>query len=528
MPGLLPGALALLLIAMLFGSAVAALLRDASALDVLTLVQEPYLRRVLLFTVWQATLSTLLSVGLGLMVARALARRRFAGRQVLIRLLGLPMVTPAIVAVFGIVEVFGQQGWLSSLARLLGWTTWPSLYGLGGILLAHVFFNLPLAVRLLLPLWQTIPGESWRIASQLGMRSGAIWRLLEWPLLRQALPGVAGLVFMLCFTSFAVVLTLGGGPAATTLEVAIYQALRFDFEPSRAALLALLQMTICAALALSLQRISQVQTVEAGTGIQQLRPDNAGYWGRCLDTLLISICAAGLLLPLAAVLWGGLTGPWASVLADPGLWRASGRSLWVALSASSLAVALAWALALSGCELRLRRHRPRWADLLEFSGSLALAVPALVLGTGLFILLQPHIDVLAAGLWLVVLVQALLALPFALRLLAPPLLQSAQRYDRLCASLDIRGWQRWRWVEWPQLRRALGLALALGAALAIGDLGAIALFGVEQTKTLPLLLYQRLASYQMEAAGVTALLLLLLALLLFAGLEKVIGGTSHD
>ncbi|MCB1805326.1 MAG: thiamine/thiamine pyrophosphate ABC transporter permease ThiP, partial [Candidatus Competibacteraceae bacterium] len=152
----------------------------------------------------------------------------------------------------------------------------------------------------------------------------------------------------------------------------------------------------------------------------------------------------------------------------------SGRSLWVALSASSLAVALAWALALSGCELRLRRHRPRWADLLEFSGSLALAVPALVLGTGLFILLQPHIDVLAAGLWLVVLVQALLALPFALRLLAPPLLQSAQRYDRLCASLDIRGWQRWRWVEWPQLRRALGLALALGAALAIGDLGAIA------------------------------------------------------
>ena len=527
MPGLLPGALALLLIAMLFGSAVAALLRDASALDVLTLVQEPYLRRVLLFTVWQATLSTLLSVGLGLMVARALARRRFAGRQVLIRLLGLPMVTPAIVAVFGIVEVFGQQGWLSSLAQLLGWTTWPSLYGLGGILLAHVFFNLPLAVRLLLPLWQTIPGESWRIASQLGMRSGAIWRLLEWPLLRQALPGVAGLVFMLCFTSFAVVLTLGGGPAATTLEVAIYQALRFDFEPSRAALLALLQMTICAALALSLQRISQVQTVEAGTGIQQLRPDNAGYWGRCLDTLLISICAAGLLLPLAAVLWGGLTGPWASVLADPGLWRASGRSLWVALSASSLAVALAWALALSGCELRLRRHRPRWADLLEFSGSLALAVPALV-GTGLFILLQPHIDVLAAGLWLVVLVQALLALPFALRLLAPPLLQSAQRYDRLCASLDIRGWQRWRWVEWPQLRRALGLALALGAALAIGDLGAIALFGVEQTKTLPLLLYQRLASYQMEAAGVTALLLLLLALLLFAGLEKVIGGTSHD
>ncbi|TIW01612.1 MAG: thiamine/thiamine pyrophosphate ABC transporter permease ThiP, partial [Mesorhizobium sp.] len=66
------------------------------------------------------------------------------------------------------------------------------------------------------------------------------FRLLEWPVLRAAMPGVAGLVFMLCITSFTIVLTLGGGPAATTLEVAIYQALRFDFDPARAVVLTLL------------------------------------------------------------------------------------------------------------------------------------------------------------------------------------------------------------------------------------------------------------------------------------------------
>ena len=527
MSSLLAGALAFSLIGAVVGVAVVTLLQGVAWAEIIALLQEPYLQRVIQFTFWQATLSTLLSVGLAIPVARALARRHFPGRTGLIRLLGLPMVTPAIVAVFGLVEVFGQRGWLGQLAEGLGWNGWPSLYGLGGILLAHVFFNLPLTVRLLLPLWGTIPGESWRLASQLGLNSWMIWWLLEWPLLRQVLPGVAGLVFMLCFTSFAVVLTLGGGPAATTLEVAIYQALRFDFELSRAALLALLQMLICLSLVLWLQSVAKMQTVETVSGAQHSRPDVHSVLGIILDTVFIGVCSLLLLLPLVAVVWGGLNGPWGTVLSDPGLWRATWRSLGIALSAALIAVILAWALASGGCELRVRRQRRRWADLLELGGSMTLAVPILVLGTGWFILLQARIDVLAAGLWLVLPLQAMLVLPFALRLLAPPLVQTAQRYDRLCASLGLSGWRRWYWLEWPLLRRPLGLALALGAALAVGDLGAIALFGVEQTKTLPLLLYQRLASYQIGAAGVTALILLLLALLLFAALERFIGGARR-
>ena len=79
------------------------------------------------------------------------------------------------------------------------------------------------------------------------MGAGPSFRLIEWPAMRAALPGVAGLVFMLCITSFTIVLTLGGGPAATTLEVAIYQALRFDFDPARAVALTLLQIALTVA-----------------------------------------------------------------------------------------------------------------------------------------------------------------------------------------------------------------------------------------------------------------------------------------
>ena len=94
---------------------------------------------------------------------------------------------------------------------------------------------------------------------ELGMGPAARFRVIEWPALASALPGIAGLVFMLCATSFAVVLTLGGGPSASTLEVAIYQALRFDFDPARAAALTLTQLALTGLLVTGLQSMGRHQ-----------------------------------------------------------------------------------------------------------------------------------------------------------------------------------------------------------------------------------------------------------------------------
>ena len=103
---------------------------------------DPYILRVLSFTLLQAGLSTLLSIALGLPLARALARRQdFPGRGLIIRLLNLPLALPAIVVIIGIIEVYGAKGWLGGIV---------DIYGLPGILLAHVFFNAPLAARLIL------------------------------------------------------------------------------------------------------------------------------------------------------------------------------------------------------------------------------------------------------------------------------------------------------------------------------------------------------------------------------------------
>jgi thiamine transport system permease protein len=341
------------------------------------------------------------------------------------------------------------------------------------------------------------------------------------------LPGVAGLVFMLCFTSFAVVLTLGGGPANSTIEVALYQAVRFEFDLGKAVQLALLQVAICGVLVAVGQRFARDVPLTPALQRPQDRPDVAAIGGRILDTIVLLAAAAFVLLPLAAVIAKGLAGPVGKVLADTGLWYATGRSLGVAVSAGLLATVAGWGLLLTSRELRLRRYRPRAATAMETAASLVLVVPPLAIGTGLFAVLSPVADVFALGIALVILVNAIMGLPYVIRTLGPPLMRAGEQHDRLCASLGIAGWNRLRLVEWPLLRRPVGLALALSAALAVGDLGVIALFGTQDTTTLPLLLYQRMAAYQLDAAAVTAVVLAAVCFGLFAVIERGVGGRGR-
>ena len=222
----LPGPLALAFVAVLVGGAFAGLLAEAASdPSGAAGAFDAYLGRIVRFTLWQAALSTLLSVAPAILVARALSRHpSFPGRSLILGLFAVPLSLPAIVAALGVLALWGRAGLFAPLMAWLSGGDWPGIYGLAGILVAHVFFNLPLAARLLLEALEAVPLDHWRLSAQLGMGARASFRLIEWPAMRAALPGVAALVFMLCVTSFTIVLMLGGGPAATTLEVAIYQA----------------------------------------------------------------------------------------------------------------------------------------------------------------------------------------------------------------------------------------------------------------------------------------------------------------
>jgi thiamine transport system permease protein len=460
------------------------------------------------FTLLQATLSAGLSTILAIPVARALARRAFIGRRVLVTLLGAPFILPVIVAILGLLAVFGRNGLVSHLFGLIGLAP-LDIYGLHGVVLAHVFFNLPLTTRLVLHGWQSIPSEQFRLASALGFSSGDIARHLERPMLARVLPGAFLVVFLICVTSFAVVLALGGGPRATTIELAIYQAFRFDFDLGRAALLAAIQFAICAAIAGAMLVVRVPQPGRTGLDRVVQRFDRQGVLPRLVDASWIILVCLFLLVPLGMVVARGVAGmqqlPWS-------VFEAAARSIMVAAMSVMLAGIMALSIAFSACAWGPKKVR---AGLVEGAGYLAISASPLVMGLGLYILLNPIADPLALALPLTATVNAAMSLPFMLRVLVPAVAGIEAQYGRLADSLGLRGVARIRYLHFPRLRPSLGFASGLAAALSLGDLGVIALFSSGERATLPLQIYRLMGSYRMEQAAGAALLLLIMALCAF-------------
>ncbi|KPP84387.1 MAG: thiamine transport system permease protein [Rhodobacteraceae bacterium HLUCCO07] len=480
--------------ALILGPLVAVFMRAEAGAQVLTSDWS-----AVRFTILQAALSALLSIALAIPVARALARRAFRGRGILITLLGAPFILPVIVAVLGLLAVFGRAGIVNTA---LAWLGLPpvSIYGLQGVVLAHVFFNLPLATRIILQGWQGIPSERFRLAANLGLSGVQVARFLEWPMLRAVVPGALMVVFAICLSSFAVALTLGGGPRATTVELAIYQAFNFDFDLGRAARLAVIQLVLAGSAAV----VAFWAAVPAGFGAglgRVVRRWEAETWGaRALDAGWIGLAAGFLIVPLAMIFLNGVSG----LTQVPGaVWRAAGVSVTIALISTALCVALALSLAM------VRRG---WAEVVALMG---IAVSPLVIGTGLFVIVNPWMDPARLAMPVTALVNALMALPFAMRVLAPDVARTEADFGRLADALSLRGWARLRWLILPRLRPALGFSAGLAGALSMGDLGVVALFADPDFATLPLQMYRLMGAYRMEAAAGAGLILLALSLGVF-------------
>lgn len=451
------------------------------------------------FTIWQAFWSAMVSVVLAVPVARALARRAFWGRSALISVMGAPFILPVIVAILGLLAVFGGNGFVNVVLAPLG-VPKLDIYGAHGVILAHVFFNLPLAVRMILQGWLAIPAERFRVAASLG---APVFLVLEWPMLRRVVPSAFAVIFVICLGSFAVALTLGGGPRATTVELAIYQAFKFDFDLAKAASLAVVQLGLGLTAGLAALLLARGDMLGAGFDRVVQRWDGS----RIFDALWIGLAAAFLMAPLAAIFLAGVVG-----VGDlpSSIWGASARSIIIALGAVVLTMALALPLA---------------TKMGEAASLLGISVSGLVLGTGIFLIVQPYVRPSDVALPVTMLVNVLMALPFVLRILRPSVESAQADFGRLGQSLGLRGWALWRIVYLPRLRRPMGFAAGLTGALAMGDLGVITLFSRPGQGTLPLLMYDLMGRYQMGAAYGAALVLVALSLGIFWAFDR--GGRAN-
>ena len=512
------GICVILLISLLYGFAMRAVLAQGSEFHWQQFFSDSYLHHVIAFSFGQALLSALLSLFFGVLLARAFYYVEFVGKAFWLKIMSLTFVLPVLVAIFGLIGIYGASGWIAQFFHFFDRTWTGSIYGLSGILIAHLFFNIPLATKLFLQSLESIPYEQHQLAAQLNIRGWRFVRLVEWYAVRRQILPTFSLIFMLCFTSFTVVLTLGGGPQYTTLETAIYQAILFEFDLPKAAVFALLQFVFCLLLFTFSSLFNTASQTTLSSPYRWLSPSKSAV--KIFHVFLLGVFVCFMLSPLLNILFSALTsGKWLAAWHNPQLWKALTYSLTIAPASALLALFMAVALLLLSRRLQWLYY-VKTAQFILNAGMVILAIPILVLAMGLFLLLR-DVDFSNAHLFaIVVACNALSAMPFVLRILTDPFNNNMLYYERLCNSLGIVGWQRFRLIEWYELRTPINYALALAFALSLGDFTAIALFGNQEFTSLPHLLYQQLGSYRHQEAAVTAGILLLLCGAIFALIEN--------
>ncbi len=459
---------------------------------------SPDTAQVVWFTVWQASASTALTLLAGLPLAWAIGRVRYRGRDLVRALVVVPFVLPTVVVATAFLALLP-----SGLDR-----------GVVPILLAHVFFNVAVVARVVGAAWSRLDPRLWDAAATLGASPLQRFRELTLPALRPSLAAASALVFLFCFTSFGVVVILGG-PTRLTLEAAIYDEAVRAFDLRAAAALSLLQLGAVALVVAVSSRLEAASgatlplSAEAATGG---RPPTRGE-RLALAGILAS--AAGLLaVPLGALVQRSLAGPGGYGL---GFYRALARETpallvppWhAALNSLAYAgAATAIALAIGGLAAAAVASRP--AGWLDTAVMLPLGASAVMLGYGFVIAFDtPPLDIRAA-LWIVPVAQALVAAPFVVRILAPALRGVDPRLREAAAVLGAGPGRVRREIDLPLVLRPLGVAAGLAFAVALGEFGATVFLARSDHPTLPVAIFRFLGRPGAENQGTAAALAVLL------------------
>jgi thiamine transport system permease protein len=476
----------------------------------------PDVAHLLRMSAIQSGLSTILSLLIGTALAWALNRLKFRGRGLVIGLFASAIVTPGLIVAFGLLTVWGRSGWVNAVAEAVFHTRVDvPIFGLAGILAAHVILNAAFAARILLARLDAIPVARLKTGQSLALSATRRFAVIDWPALRGTLPGLGAIIFLLAFTSFPIVLLLGGGPANQTLEVAIYSAVRLDFNLHGAVILALVQIGFCAIIIFATSAFAPIPST-LGPGASQNWSDR--WPARAAQWFVLVACLIGFALPLLAVLAGGFSGNILALFARPAFASAVATSLTIGMLSALLTLSLA--LGLGAARAATSRHLLRIG--LAAPAYAYLAVPAVVLAVGFFLLVRNmRIEPATAGPAVVILANALLALPFAVATLGPPLEAVSRTKGKLIRSLGLSGWRQFALVEWPLLGREIGVVLALAFCFSLGDLGVISLFGTQDFSTLPLMLVRALGAYRTNDAAIIAALMLVITVAAFTALPPL-------
>jgi thiamine transport system permease protein len=469
----------------------------AAPLAVLT---RPETLGVAWFTLWQAVLSTLLTIAVGLPGAYLLARFDFPGRRLLGALALVPFVLPTVVVGAAFLALIGPRG---PFGLRLDHTIWA-------ILLAHVFYNCAVVLRVVGGVWAQLDPRTEEAARVLGASRWQAFRRVTWPLLRPAVLSAASIVFLFTFTSFGVILILGG-PGYATIEVAVYRSAAVLLDLPAAATLALLQLVFLAALLVVYARLQQRAAVGqrlVAARVAARPPHGRAEWAFVGATLALLALVLG--LPLAALVERALAGSAGYSLDNfSGLFGQSARgalfvppieairnSLLFAFAATAICLPLGL---LAGAVIAYRRGP--LSSAFDALLMLPLGTSAVIVGFGFLVALgELPIDLRTSPL-LIPIAHALVALPFVVRATVPLMRSIDRRLREAAAVLGASPQRAWRQIDLPIIGRAALIGASFAFAVSLGEFGATLFIVRPEAPTMPIAIFRLLSQPGVLAFG---------------------------
>jgi thiamine transport system permease protein len=504
---------------------------------VASLLGDPYYLRIIGFTVWQAILSTVLSVLMGLPGAYLLARYDFRGKHLIQALTTVPFVLPSIIVVLGFVRFFGNNGILNRLLMSLFHLEEPPLrilYSLQAILLAHAFYNFPVVVRIVSSLWRRIHPSTEEAARSLGAHGLRLFWRVTLPQILPALLSAAALVFIFCLLSFAVVLVLGGGPRYTTLEVEVYRLAKVSLDLKTGSALALIGAVISLVFLYAYIKLQQSSSFAEQMAEDAEKPRLAGVLGSVRGVfylLYLLLMAVVILAPMVTVVAYSfqLRSGWAQqaislewyrrILSGGGPYlRAVLNSLFFACSTMLLSLPLGTLLAYVGARSRFAGSR-----LLEAVMMLPIGISSIILGLG-YLKAYQHLPWRIVGSWYsIVFAHTVIAYPFVIRVASATFRKMKSSLVEAARSLGAGPWRLLWHLELPMARSALITGAAFAFGISVGEINASLMLYNEQLITMPVMIYRLIGSYNFIGACAMGSVLMLFCFLAFLIIDRAGG-----
>jgi len=480
------------------------------------------IQKVIGFTFWQAILSTGLTLLFGLPGAFLLARYKFRGKSLIQALAGISFVLPALVVAAAFNSLLGPRGWVNVAWMAAFDLSQPPLHflnSLWAILVAHVFYNTTIVLRLVGDFWSHLDPRLSQAAQVLGANRWQTLVRVILPLLMPAIAAASLLVFIFDFTSFGVIMILGG-PRFATLEVEIYNQTISLFNLPLAAALSVIQLILTLGLTIVYTRISERVTRPLSLRPRRYTQRPLLTWSSRLLAWFYTLVLLGLLtLPLIALVARSFTG--FEVQDDPqkpihtrltldyyreltinrrdslfyvppstAVTVSLGYALTTVLLALTLGLPASWSLARSSKTDRKFDVLNRIFDPLLM---LPLGTSAVTLGLGFIVALdRPPLDLRASPL-LIPLAHTLVAFPFVVRSLTPALRSIRPNLRQAAAVMGASPMMVFRQIDLPLVGRALLVAATFAFTISLGEFGATALISRPEYPTVPVMIYRFLS-----------------------------------